>query len=612
MKNLFFQEDYLTLILTLRCNLNCSFCPIEKKNLSLDLKTAQGAIDFFISSGGNSKKIKLFGGEPLLKFNLIKDIVSYSDSKAKKSGKETKFIITTNGLLLDEKILNFLKENKIGLILSSHHFKKINKNVASQIIDFPEVSLNIDIPPEKVQNLYSEFVDFYEKGIKKFNLLPVYYVFWNNKKIEILKKEFKKISDFYSRHPDIRFLNEGLIGEVPLFNSCYTVDPEGNIFTSNIILFKEFKNLKNLFFLGNVFKNRNIKENQASLKEIIEKKIDRRIYKSTLAVDEALSDFVGSLGKNLPAKKKWQIPLKKADIKVGYSCNNNCKFCVQGDKKKIYPDKTTEEIKKILKQAKKTCQTAVFTGGEPTIRPDLLELASYAKSLGFKRIQAQSNGRMFAYKKFCQEAVNAGVNEFALALHGHIPELHNYLTSSESFSQIVQGIKNLKDLNQTIITNTVVTRSNYRHLPEIARLLTSLKVDQFQFAFVHPLGTAKDNFYSVVPRMSMIMPYIKAGLDIGINAEINVMTEGIPYCLMEGYENYIAERIIPATDIYELGTKVDFEKVRPVIAKAKGKNCKECKLFDFCEGPWREYPEKFGFEEFVPIKRKWTTIKKKY
>jgi len=101
MKNLFFQEDYLTLILTLRCNLNCSFCPIEKKNLSLDLKTAQGAIDFFISSGGNSKKIKLFGGEPLLKFNLIKDIVSYSDSKAKKSGKETKFIITTNGLLLD-------------------------------------------------------------------------------------------------------------------------------------------------------------------------------------------------------------------------------------------------------------------------------------------------------------------------------------------------------------------------------------------------------------------------------------------------------------------------------------------------------------------------------
>jgi radical SAM protein with 4Fe4S-binding SPASM domain len=601
MKNLFFQEDYLTLILTLECNLNCSFCPIEKKRVSLNFRTAQKAIDFFLSLKGDSKRIKFFGGEPLLEFELLKKIIFFSESKARGLNKEVKFVLTTNGLLLNNKILKFLEEHGIELILSSHHFKNIEKNkIIPQLINFPKISLNIDIPPQKVRNLCSELTTFYKKGFNRFNLLPVYYVLWSNEKLDILAQEIEKIKDFCVKNPDIYFINQDLIGEVPLFNSCYTIDARGDIFGSNIVLFKEFKKLKNLFFLGNVFKKQNQNENKISLKEIIEKKLNKNIFESTLAADELINNFVNSIIKL--DRKNQQISFKKADIKVGYSCNNNCKFCVQGEKRGLYPDKRTEELKKIMRDARKSCQTVVFTGGEPTVRPDFLELAAYAKSLGFKRIQAQSNGRMFAYKKFCRETIKAGVNEFALALHGHIPKLHNYLTSTESFYQIVQGVKNLKKLDQVVITNTVITKSNYRHLPEIAKLLVSLHVNQFQFAFVHPLGNAQENFSSIVPRMLLIMPYVKKGLDVGIGAKINVMTEGIPCCLMQGYENYIAEKIIPATDIYELDTKIDFEKLRPTVAKMKGKDCKECKFFNVCEGPWREYPEKFGFFEFKPVK----------
>jgi len=294
--------------------------------------------------------------------------------------------------------------------------------------------------------------------------------------------------------------------------------------------------------------------------------------------------------------------MKRADIKIGFACNNHCRFCVQGRKRENLRAKSADEVKKEIARASNDCQEIVFTGGEPTIHPDFLDLVKYAKAKGFQKIQIQTNGRMFAYLDFCRQTIAAGANEFSPALHGHIAQLHDFLTSVPgSFDQTVQGIKNLKSLGQAIITNTVITKSNYRHLPEIARLLVNLGVDQYQFAFVHALGNAADNFESVVPRMVLTEPFVKKGLDIGIKAGKKVMTEAIPYCFMRGYEEYIAEKIIPATKIFDFGkVDEDFTSTRQKEGKKKGVDCKKCDFYKVCEGPWREYPEKFGWSEFKP------------
>ncbi|MBN1898321.1 MAG: radical SAM protein [Spirochaetes bacterium] len=587
------DKNYLTLILTLKCNLACHFCPVKKKNVSLDFKTAKRAVDFFLSLKGKRKTIKLFGGEPLLEFDLLKKIVIYAKLKARDLKKQINFILPTNGIILDNEKLYFLRDQEIELVLSAHHLKNINKNILGHLAHFPRICLNMDILPKKVGILFPEFVRFYQKGFLKFNLLPAYYTVWSNKEVETLDRQLEKVGNFFCQHPEIHFANMDLIGEIPLYNSCYTVDPQGNIFSSNIILSKHFEKFKSLVLLGSV-KDQNIKERtKTSLKQLVKNKLNKRILNSTFKVDHILNQFIEIL--------ENRRSIKRADIKVGYSCNNHCRFCVQGRKREVLPDMTTEEVKKILKKARKKCRGIVFTGGEPTIRKDILELADYAKSLGFERIQVQTNGRMFAYKKFCREAIKAGVNEFGLALHGHIPELQNYLTCSESFDETIQGFINLKELGQPIYTNTVITKSNYRHLPELAHLFVSLKVDQFQFAFVHPLGSAQDNFFSVVPRMSLVVPYVKRGLDIGIEKGLKVMTEAIPYCLMRGYEQYIAERLIPSTEIYELDLKMEFDQIRPSLAKIKGSNCIQCRYNHICEGTWREYPEKFSFSEFIPI-----------
>lgn len=292
----------------------------------------------------------------------------------------------------------------------------------------------------------------------------------------------------------------------------------------------------------------------------------------------------------------------KLDLKTGFKCNNSCKFCVQAHKKQ-FGDKPAEILKAYLKESSRDFKSVVFTGGEITIRKDILELIDYARGCGYKDIILQSNGRMFAYKAFCIKAIEAGANMFAIAIHGHKPELHDYLTTSKgSFAQTYQGLKNLVSLNQSITTNTVITKSNYRHLPEIAKMLALLSVKSSQLAFPHMLGNAMKNYKSVIPKKSLIEPYVKAALDISTKYGARMMTEAIPYCFMNGYEKYVVEKYIPMTKIYDLDFTIEnFTEVRKKYGKVKGKMCPACKYNDECEGPWREYPQLFGWSEFKAV-----------
>ena len=81
------------------------------------------------------------------------------------------------------------------------------------------------------------------------------------------------------------------------------------------------------------------------------------------------------------------------------------------------------------------------------------------------------------------------------------------------------------------------------------------------------------------------------------------MAEAMPYCMMGGYEDYLAENVIPETEIRgkEHQNTNDFTTQRKMQGKAKFPQCKRCKYDSVCEGPWREYPEKFGDKGFEAV-----------
>ncbi|HAF95759.1 MAG: hypothetical protein A2X34_04385 [Elusimicrobia bacterium GWC2_51_8] len=295
----------------------------------------------------------------------------------------------------------------------------------------------------------------------------------------------------------------------------------------------------------------------------------------------------------------------RIDIKITFRCNNRCDFCVQGDKRDIYHDRAKARVYADLASAyKKGTRGVVFTGGEPTLHPHIINFVARAKQLGYENIQLQTNGRAFAYIDLLKKLKTAGANEIGPSLHGAKPETHDALTHAPgSFLQTVTGIQNAVQLGLTVITNSVITSLNYRELPALANIMVKLGASQYQFAFIHIGGTAGKNKKWIVPKKTAVMPWVKKGLDIGIKNGVPCFTEAIPFCLMKGYENCVAERIIPEGAVVDADKFIEsYGDYRRTEGKAKGPLCPACRYFKICEGPWREYPEIYGWKEFVPVK----------
>ncbi len=304
----------------------------------------------------------------------------------------------------------------------------------------------------------------------------------------------------------------------------------------------------------------------------------------------------------MTAADSGSAPLR-LDLKVGYSCNNRCVFCVQGDKRDRLPDRTTDELRGLLSERRDQTDSVVLTGGEVTLREDLVDLVRHARTLGYTTIQLQTNGRRLSYAPYVQALVAAGVTEIAPALHGSLPETHDGLTRARgAFKQVIRGIRNARAAGLPVITNTVVVQGNYEELPDLVRLLVRLQVSQLQLAYVHPAGTAGERFDDVVPRFTDAVPFVHEALDVARQWRVRAYTEAIPYCFMEGYEYHVVEGHIPATWI-EDGAKVieDYTAYRWTEGKAKGPPCEACCRRSVCEGPWHEYPRVFGWDEFRSV-----------
>lgn len=292
----------------------------------------------------------------------------------------------------------------------------------------------------------------------------------------------------------------------------------------------------------------------------------------------------------------------RLDLKVGFTCNNLCTFCVQGDKRERIQPRSADEMREILREERQHTDEVVFTGGEPTVHKDLLHVMAYAKTLGYRVIQLQTNGRRLSHEPYLDAAIKAGVNQISPSLHGSTAEIHDAQTRAPgSFRQTCKGIVAARRRGVMVITNSVVTQQNVTDLPALARLLVSLGVQQIQFAYVHPEGTALREFEAVVPRFPLVRPYLHEALDLVQAAGITAFAEAVPYCFMHGHEAQVVESVIPDTRIHDKPMVIaDYTAYRLAEGKAKGPQCRGCTFEPYCEGPWHEYPEGYGWDEFTP------------
>ncbi len=296
------------------------------------------------------------------------------------------------------------------------------------------------------------------------------------------------------------------------------------------------------------------------------------------------------------------MPLSRADVKIGFACNNRCVFCAQGERRRICGAVPFEELARRLSEIRKTTRGLVLTGGEPTLHKRIVPIVRAAAALGFRPIQIQTNGRMLAYRNVLDALVEAGATEFSPSLHGSTRALHDALTRAEgSYDETVAGIVNAVGTGLVVTTNSVIVRRNVEDLPALVALLAGLGVSQMQLAFVHPVGTAAELFDDVVPRLSDVERAILGARDVARARQVRLVTEAIPLCFLGGDESLAVEAAIPDTTVVDLdGGVVSYSTWRTTEGKTHGPPCAHCTRRPRCEGPWREYPVAFGWAEFRP------------
>jgi MoaA/NifB/PqqE/SkfB family radical SAM enzyme len=297
---------------------------------------------------------------------------------------------------------------------------------------------------------------------------------------------------------------------------------------------------------------------------------------------------------------------ERLDIKLSYLSNNNCMFCVNSEDDREQKCLSDKSVKNLLENAKKNyTQDVVFTGGEPTLFKKLFDWIRYAKQLDFKTIMIISNGRILSNKDYAEKLIKTGVNKLMISVHG-LENTHDHLTRVKgSYKQTIKGIKNLKNLNQEFITDTVANKINYKELPEIIEYLLELGSEVCQIDFVIPCGNAWKYKEKIIPKYTQVVPFIHKTIDQakdkGDDKKILVM--GIPYCFMKDYVEYINEPNIPKIKISSVESthSTDDYNIHRVEGKIKPEKCSKCEYFNRCEGLWENYVKMYGTNEINPI-----------
>ncbi len=115
------------------CNLNCSYCFASQGKYHGDravmsFEVGKQALDFLVANSGSRKNLEVdfFGGEPLMNFDVVRELVAYARSIEKEHNKKFRFTLTTNGLLIDDDVIEFANQEMSNVVLSLDGRKEIH------------------------------------------------------------------------------------------------------------------------------------------------------------------------------------------------------------------------------------------------------------------------------------------------------------------------------------------------------------------------------------------------------------------------------------------------------------------------------------------------------
>ncbi len=196
--------------------------------------------------------------------------------------------------------------------------------------------------------------------------------------------------------------------------------------------------------------------------EVLIKDFDN-IYGTIIAVSKGncpISDLKLETKETHP--KLWKAP-PRMDLALTYNCNNNCYFCYTGGPRKGKELNTAQWKKAIDKLWDSGVPQIVFTGGEPTLRKDLVELINHSKEFVTGLV---TNGRKLG--SLSADLYRAELDYVQVSLESHLSEIHDRMVGvNGAWKETTEGIREALKNDLEVITNTTLTQDNLKHFPDL-------------------------------------------------------------------------------------------------------------------------------------------------
>lgn len=301
--------------------------------------------------------------------------------------------------------------------------------------------------------------------------------------------------------------------------------------------------------------------------------------------------------------------MKKRDcceIILNHACDLGCAFCSQADFAPASLMPAAEVVRHIYAARRAGFKRLGFSGGEALLRRDLPQLVKAARRLGFAAVRLQTNGLRLASPAAAERLVKAGLTVCKFTFASHLPSVHDRLAGRRgAFKKSLAGLRNMLKLRAAVGVNLLITRANYRGLPETLKFFMERGVANF--VLIYPIHTgAMARAAALRISLPAAAPFITKALrlasDSGLGREVKALN--VPPCLLPGFEArasalYRFNTVVVAAD----GNTRDLDSA-VARARRQGPPCARCFFKKKCRGVDANYLGLFGWKGISPVKAK--------
>jgi cyclic pyranopterin phosphate synthase len=288
------------------------------------------------------------------------------------------------------------------------------------------------------------------------------------------------------------------------------------------------------------------------------------------------------------------------DVMIGYACNVQCDYCSITDEMRQENMLTAAVMAKLSEARARGAVKVAFGGGEPTIRRSLLPLVRWCRDRGYRSVKIPSNGLMYSYKAYAEEAVDAGITDFHISFMAHTAGLYEQIMGRpDAFDLVTEGVRNLIALKRKPIGDLIIKSDTWMHLADIVEHWAGQGVQTFNLWLVSLSDRNKDNLASLLP-VSEMRAGIVAAFERGKQLGVTVRSRHIPRCMLPGYQEHVAD--LREDKVLVITPRATFSLWESKISpNAYGPRCEGCRhQHNICLGLRRDYLERYGDGEVQP------------